>query len=306
MSRVPLAARAIEAGLLLGLAPLIRALPPRARVGLGHGLGRVVHAIDGGHRRLATENVRLALGLSEDAARAVALNAFRHFGRVLVEVLALPWYATSRADSLFETEGFEHLQEAHALGRGVIVFSAHYGNWELVALRQSLAGVPMDFIARPLDNPWLERAFVSWRETAGNRVLGKHGALRRALRSLREGRSLAILIDQNVHAPPRLFLPFFGRSASVTPSLGQLAVRLGAPVVPVISYPREDGGYRIVYGQRLADPGGEDEQARARELTRAATTLVESWIRARPGCWLWLHDRWKSQPHADELMETHS
>ena len=64
-----------------------------------------------------------------------------------------------------------------------------------------------------------------------------------------------------------------------------------------------DGGYRIVYGQRLADPGGDDEQARARELTSAATALVESWIRARPGCWLWLHDRWKSQPHRDELTE---
>ena len=204
---------------------------------------------------------------------------------------------------LFEIEGFKHLREAHALGRGVIVFSAHYGNWELVAQQQALAGIPMDFIARPLDNPWLDDAFTRWRELSGNRVLGKHGALRGALKSLRAGRSLAILIDQNVRTPPRLFFEFFGRLASVTPTLGSFAARLDAPVVPVISYPKEDGGYRIVYFPPLERDSTLDPDAETRRLSARATAIIEAWIRETPEHWLWLHDRWKSQPKRGELPD---
>lgn len=300
MSTLPRAVRALEAGALLAIAAIVRALPPARRARLGLALGSVVHALDAKHRALARTNAKLGLGVSDEEAARIARGSFRHFGRVLIEVLALPAYARPDADTLFETRGLEHLLEAHALGRGVIVFSAHFGNWELVALRQAMAGVPMDFIARPLDNPWLEDAFARWRQGVGNRVLGKHGALRRALRSLREGRALAILVDQNVRTPPRLFLPFLGRRASVTPTLGHLAVRLLAPVVPVVSYPRDDGGYVIEYLPRLHPPDHGDDEARASALTIEATRIVESWIRRRPEIWLWLHDRWKSQPQDGE------
>ncbi|MDQ7006174.1 MAG: lysophospholipid acyltransferase family protein [Acidobacteriota bacterium] len=302
MSDRPSLLRRLEAAILLPLAALLRTLPPRGRVAVGHALGSLVHALDSHHRKLARDNLRAALGVDPPQAARLAHQAFRHFGRVAVECLALPAYLRPDAESLFEVEGLEHLAAAHARGKGVIVFSAHMGNWELVAQRQALAGFPMDFIARPLDNPWLEAAINRWRELPGNRVLGKHGALRRAMQSLRAGRALAILIDQNVRVPPRFYFPFFGRNATTTQTLGHFALRLGAPVVPVVSIPRPDGGYRIVYHPPLDLPAAEsgDLRQRARALTEAASRMIEGWIRDNPGTWLWLHDRWKSRPRPGE------
>ncbi len=291
--------RRLEAGLLLPLGLALKPLPVPARIAIGSAIGRAGYLLAARRRRLAIENVRRALGLDPREARRVARRAFRHFGRVFVECVTLPSYATERAARRFDVEGFEHFLRAHERGRGVIVFSAHFGNWELAAMRQAVAGYPMDFIARPLDNPWLERAFTRWRELAGNRVLGKRGVLRRSLAGLRSGRSLAILIDQNVNAPPRLFLPFLGRPASVTPTLGHLAVRVGPPVVPLVTYAEPRGRYRIVYGPELTVPQEGSMEERVDAVTREALALIEGWIRARPEQWLWLHDRWKSGP-ADE------
>ncbi|RMG43823.1 MAG: hypothetical protein D6718_11280 [Acidobacteria bacterium] len=290
------AAGAAEAAVLLGLAAALRPVSPRGRVRIGAALGRLAAAADRSRRRQVETRIAGRLGLpAEDAAR-IARGVYRHFGRVLAEILALPEYAKERAAPLFEVTGFEHFLAAKARGRGVLVFSGHIGNWELVAARQAAAGHPLDFIARPPENPALRRAFRRWREAAGNRVLGRRGALRRAVRSLREGRSVAILIDQHVSGPPRLWLPFLGKLAAVTPALGHLALRLGAPAVPVVSVPRPDGGYDIRYFPALEPPEGGDLEERVARLTLAATQRIEGWIRERPETWLWLHDRWKPPP----------
>lgn len=293
--------RRLEAALVLPLARSLQRLPPHRRVAWGSFIGRFFYALDRSHRCLAFDNLARALHLDEDRTRALAVASFAHFGRVAAECLALPAYRTPEAAGLFETSGLEHLAQAYAAGRGTIVFSAHFGNWELVAYRQALAGFPMDFIARPLDNPLLERSLSAWREEAGNRVLGKRGALFRAVRSLRQGRGLAILIDQNVRDPPRYWFRFFDRVSSVTPTLAHLALHTGAAVIPVVSFPRPGGGYRVVYEPALAPgPGSFEEQAI--RLTRLATARVEAWIREAPGAWLWFHDRWKSSPWEGEVV----
>lgn len=294
--------RRVEAWAALPLIGLSRALPPRSRVALGHGLGRLAAQLDSRHRALAARQAQAALGLSPDESDRLARAAFAHFGRVLVEVLALPRYARPGAERLFAVEGLEHLTSALARDRGAFVFSAHFGNWELVALRQALAGHPMDFVARPLDNPWLDESFNRWRAVGGNRVLGKHGALRAVVRSLREGRAVAILVDQDIRGTPQVFVPFFGRLAATTSTMGELAVRTGAAVVPVVSFPRPDGGYRIVYQPELEIPGaGGDVESRAHEVMARATGCVEGWIREQPAAWLWLHNRWKSRPKGEKL-----
>ncbi len=292
--------RRLEAMLLLGVAPLVRALPPRVAVRCGRALGRLVHALDAHHRGLAQRNVQAALGVTPSEARQIVRDVFAHFGRVTLEVLSLP--RSLHEPERFRIEGWEHLEQAHALGRGVLIYSAHMGNWELFAQQQALRGLPIDFIARPLDNPWLDRAFARWRELPGNRVLGKHGALRLALKTLKSKRSLAILIDQNQRVPPRLFVPFFGRLAATTPTLGMLAVRTGAPVVPAIAIPHDDGGYTFRYEAPLAVPPEGSDEARAEAVTLAATKVLETWIRAQPHTWLWLHDRWKGEPRPGERV----
>lgn len=292
--------RRVEASILLSLAWPVRWISPAAQVRLGRVIGRLAYHLDRGHRRLAARNLIAALGCTPSEAERLTLATFAHFGRVIIEVLALP--RTLHQPERITIEGWEHLERAHAQGRGVLLYSAHIGNWELGAQQQALRGIPTDFIARPLDNPWIDEAFARWREQAGNRVVVKRGALRQALKTLRAGRALAILIDQHQRIPPRLFVPFFARLAATTPTLGVLAVRTGAPVVPVVTIPHPDGRYTMRYEPPLEIPDRGDDESRADAVTLAATRTLERWIREHPASWLWLHDRWKSTPEPDERV----
>lgn len=288
-----------EAAAVRGLSGALRRVPAASRMAAGHRLGRLAWLLLGSRRRLAIENVSRTLDVGPERAREIAGGAFVHFGRVFAEILALPVYAQPQYEALFEVEGLEHLRTAAAAGRGTIVFSAHLGNWELVAQRQALAGHPVDLIQRPLTNPRIDALLRDWRQTCGNRVLPRSEAVRGAVRSLREGRCVALLIDQHASRPPRVMLDFLGRPAGVTSTLAWLSTRFEAPVVPVVSSPRADGGYRIVYHPPLEPPAAGPADERVFDLTRRAVRVMEDWIRQQPETWLWLHDRWKNLPAAE-------
>lgn len=292
----------LQAGAILALSSRLQRVSVGRRVAVGRLLGTLAHALGSGRRALARRNLREALGVDESSARRIALGAFRHFGRVFAECLAMPAYQGDSLDQIVHVEGAEHLLAAHARGSGVIVCSGHIGNWELAGLRQIRLGVPIDYISRPLTNRWLYEQLLSWREAGGVHTHDKHGAVRSAVKVLREGRSLAFVIDQNMIAPPRIFVPFFGRLASTSTTLGHLALRLGAAVVPAYTIPAPDGTYTLRYLPELTPPPDGPLEQRIRELTLRATQLLEQWIRERPDSWLWLHNRWKSQPGPGEIV----
>ena len=156
-------------------------------------------------------------------------------------------------------------------------------------------GIPVGIITRPLDNPLLETFMREMREASGNRVIGKRSAVRETLRALHAGMGVAMLIDQNVRSGARVFVDYFGRPASTTPTLALLALKTGAPVLPMFSYPGPGGSYRFVCLPELTVPvtGNRDEDVRA--LTQACTRVIEDQVRARPECWLWMHERWKTR-----------
>ncbi len=107
---------------------------------------------------------------------------------------------------------------------------------------------------------------------------------------------MAIVIDQNFREPNPIFVDFFGRPAATTPTLGILAVRTGAPVIPVFSWPQEDGRYRIQYHPEVALEHTGDRVEDAHRLTRACTRIIEDQIRKRPDYWAWMHRRWRTRP----------
>jgi KDO2-lipid IV(A) lauroyltransferase len=279
------------------LAAVAIALGPRGSRRLGRALGAAWHRLDPPHRRVARENLRRALPeVPEDRRRAIARESFRHFGAVAVDLLRFPAYRAADLPRLAEIAGWEHLEAAHRDGRGALVVSGHFGHWELVALIQGFRGRPMDMITRPLDNPRLEARLARARTVSGNRVVHKRSAVRGMLRALREGRSVAIVIDQNYREANRVFVDFFGTAAATTPALGVIAVRTGAPIVPVFSWPLPDGRYRIEYLAPLRPDPGADGAEEASRLTAACTRLIEEQIRRRPEVWLWMHRRWRTRP----------
>ena len=211
----------LEYAVVAGLGALARALSDGAARRLGQALGDLWYRIDAGHRRVARENLRVAFPEWSDARRtAVARESFRHFADIGVDLLRFPRYDAEPCRERARVDGWEYLTSALDRGRGALVVSGHYGHWELIALLQGYRGRPMDMVTRPLDNPLLEEQFARSRQGSGNRVVHKRAAVKGILRALRQGRSVAIVIDQNFRDPNRVFVDFFGKPAATTPRSG--------------------------------------------------------------------------------------
>ena len=287
----------LETGLVRALLALARVLPRRALLALGSLAGGAAWLLDGRHRRIAAENLRLCYGSDARPAfvRRTVARCFRHFGRITLDSLGLFQRPYADLAPLVTYEGLEHLEQAYAGGRGVLLFTGHFGHWELTALMQGYLGLPLAVVARPLDNPGLERELLSLRSRSGNRVLYKRSAVREMLRALGARMAVAIVIDQDARGDG-VFVPFFGRPASTTPTLALLALRTGAPVIPSFSVPRSDGTYHVVYEPPVQIERSGDRERDVLELTARCTAIVEHWVRRHPEAWLWMHRRFKTRP----------
>ena len=293
----------LELAAVRALALKLKVLPHRARLAAGRGLGRAVFALDSRHRAVALENLAAAYPGSDPAwRRDVGRNAFRHLGRLLVEILLQGPDAAAELEST-RIEGWEHLLEVCSEGKGYFLLSGHFGNWERVAHLQAALGHPLWMVARPLDNPYLEVFFRKRRESTGNRVVYKRNAVREMMRGLKAGRGIAFVIDQNFGEAGRVFVPFFGRPAATTPVLGSLAVRMGAPVLPVFAFPEPGGGYRVVYERPLEPARSSDPDTAAAEITAAPTARIEAAVRQCPEAWFWMHRRWRTRPEEEGVGE---
>lgn len=282
-------------------ARVLRLLPRSWALATGRAFGRLAWLVDAQHRRVAFDNLTVAYGetMPEDDRRRMVGRVFSHFGTVAVECLLMQWKGPRDIDRLVEYEGVDHIRKAFLKGKGVFVFSGHFGNWEIVALMQGWLGYPMAMVTRPLDNPMLERLLRRGRTRSGNDVVHKQSAVRGILRAIRSGWCVAIVIDQDIRGTDHVFVDFFGRPAATTPTLGVLALKTGAPIVPVFGRPLPDGRYRITYlpevpVQEIARSGDRDRDVQT--ITQVCTRIIEEQVRAHPECWLWMHKRWKTRP----------
>ena len=277
---------------------LVRRLPMRAVLGLGTALGRAFFLVDASHRRLAIANLQAAFPVrTRRECRAIARDMFSHFGRLLIVLLKFSTMRPERMLAHVQFEGEERVMHAHAQGRGVLLFTGHFGFWEINALVHALAIRPMSVLARPLDNPLLHRLLESVRTATGNSVIYRRGALRRVLRALGANQAVAILIDQHIQSADAVYVDFFNRPAATTSALAALALRTGAPVVPVFALPLEGGRFRMVY-EHAVDPPRADDPDAIREFTQRCTDVLEMYVRRYPELWLWMHRRWRDAASA--------
>ena len=217
---------------------------------------------------------------------------FVHFGRLLFELLEFSTLSHAEMLSRVEFEGEDRARHAYAQGKGVLFFTGHFGYWEIHALVHALRLRPIGVLARALDNPALNQLLEEVRSATGNAVIYRQGAVRRVLKTLASGEGVALLIDQHMHSPDAIWVSFFGRAAATTSTLAALALRTGAPVVPVFAIPLRDGRYRMIYEHAVLPPVAGDANA-VREFTQRCTDVLEMYVRRRPDLWLWMHRRWR-------------
>ncbi len=272
---------------------------PRAALGpLGRAFGTAAYYCMRRYRVVALANLRRAFGDEWDDARIrrTAMASFHHLGTTLVEFfLRQPRLTLEDAGREIAFIGQEHYEEAKARGKGILLITAHYGNWEIMGPKLVHSGYPISAISRTADDPGIESMIESIRSRSGYQQIPRRQAARQGLAVLRRNEVLGVLLDQNT-LEGGVFVPFFGYPASTATGPAVFALKTGAALVPTFCIREPDGSHVIrAWPPIYPEPSG-DRQRDIQDLTAAVTRVIEQQIRERPELWCWLHNRWKLQP----------
>src|SRR5947207_2797029 len=291
----------LQIDLEYGVARLVLAvfagLPLRVAMSAGAGLAVCFSWFAGRLRRTGERNLEIAFpATSIGDRRRLLRHTFIHLGRLL-GVFSQFSSDSQRVRDLVICEGLDNLENAQALGRGVILFTGHIGAWELSSFALSLFGHSLSFLVRRIDNPKIEALIDRARTHLGNRAIDKRSAAREMLEILRRGETLGILVDLNTLDREGIFVDFFNQPASTTFMVAKLALRTGAAVLPVFApWDKARGRFLLKVDPPLSieRTGNDDEDVR--RLTQQYTRIVEDYVRRYPEQWLWIHRRWKTRP----------
>jgi KDO2-lipid IV(A) lauroyltransferase len=264
---------------------------------LGEALGSTVYYLDKKHRKVALSNLAIAFGahLSIQEQKRTAKASFKHFGRAFIDVLKTRHQSIDKTRKLLIVEGRECLDEALREGKGALLFSAHYGNWELAPACISQLG-KLHVVVRSLDNRFLEKELIRIRKNLGAEIIYKQLAVKPILRQLKSKAMVAILIDQNVLFHQAVFVDFFNRPAATTPSLATFFLKTRAPLIPVFCYPASKGKYHLKIAPPLKIDFSGDDREDVLKITQLCTKIIQEQIEKNPEFWFWFHNRWKTRP----------
>jgi KDO2-lipid IV(A) lauroyltransferase len=259
----------------------------------GTRLGRLARRILRRRDRLAMRNLRETFPQMDDAQRRRILDAcWQHFGRETLTTIRMQNMPIEEILARCPLVNAHLLEQGIALGRGVILISAHYGGWEVGGLALMAAVKDVRTITRPLDNEYLERDVARIRARTGAAVLDRRRAARATLKALSGNAVVVMLPDQAVLPREGILVPFMGRKAWTTPAAAKMALRVGSTIVFTFCIP-DANGHRLEFEQPIfVDQLSEDER-NPEALTRRINDVISRRIESRPELWLWMHDRWK-------------
>lgn len=287
---------------------LCRVLPRRANLAVGRAIGMTGYCLSGNRRRVALDNLDRSFGdeISRSEKIRYAKGSFTNFGMGLTEFFTFPSLSGTRLNEILDVTGIENLDSALAEGRGALILTLHMGMWELIPAALISRGYDMAIVAKAARTESANRMLTGFRQSVGVSVLYGSGIMRGILRQLSSGGLVGFVLDQNALPEDGIFVPFFGRLACTLDSLAVIAIRSGAPVVPIYSY-RHGAGHKVVVNppvetQKVVN----DKEKDVFNRTLAYTQWIEKVVRAHPEQWMWLHERWKTKPPdgGDDLVQS--
>jgi Kdo2-lipid IVA lauroyltransferase/acyltransferase len=288
--------RMLEAGIVIVLSLPLAVLPMRWSLKAGEMLGLFVFYLWKSRKKIAIENLSKTIAAGQiktrDPAEKIIRENFKNFGRSLIEVIKIYYgFGNPLIDSVV-MEGVEYFQAAKSKNKGVIFVTGHCGNWELMALTTGLKFSHVSIVARPIDNPYLNKFIEGVRKKYGNSIIYKKGALKPIMQSLKKNHIVGILMDQAVLSNEGYVIDFLGRGAWTTKMPALLARKTGAAVLPAFIH-RTDKGHRMVIYPEIELSRSEDTEKAVKEDTVKFSGFIEEYIKAHPAEWLWIHRRWK-------------
>jgi KDO2-lipid IV(A) lauroyltransferase len=294
-------ARIEYAGIAAGIAAL-RKLPLEHAFRLGERLGAMAMKLDRPNRAVAMKNLEIAFpAMASDARLRILRGMYRNWGRMLAEWAHMGKLDRSNIERYAVYEGKEYWDEAEKMsrGRGGLVLTAHYGNFELLPVAHSIYGYRIAVVHRPLRNPLIDKAVRDARIRSGNQIVERKGGGMEMMRLLRRNWHVGVPLDLDVRRG--VFVDFFGKLASTSDGVARLARLTGAPVVPCFMV-RQGGTthHKIRIRPPIEIVKTDDADADARENTQRCVKAIEEAIREHPDHWNWIHRRWKTRPPGEE------
>jgi KDO2-lipid IV(A) lauroyltransferase len=273
-------------------------LPYRTAVAVGGVLGAAAFRVIKKSRTIVERHLKEAFPEKEyDEIYRIARTSFINQGKNAFELFSFPNLTSSKLREIVHIENKIAFEQALAPGKGVLIASAHCGNWEIMGAALADAGFPINVIARKIYLDGLNQLLVDFRESKKMHVILRSdpGAAKQMLRALRNNGSIAMLIDQDTSVQG-VFVDFFGRPAWTPSGLASLAFKTGAAVIIALDVRQPDDSHCVVLSGPFWFEKTSDTEKDIMDATSFLTHLIENHIRQNPEQWVWMHERWKTQP----------
>ncbi|WP_347252645.1 lysophospholipid acyltransferase family protein [Legionella sp.] len=273
---------------LINFYRLCRILPFRWVSAIGGSLGKLLYYF--GPKKKARDNLRYAFAdISCTEIKQIIYRMYENFGRTLAEFTHLDLLTPKTKGLTVDIQGIEILQNLKQQGQAALLFSAHYGNWEIGPIATGWNGVKLTPVFKESTNPYLNRFLLNMRQRTSDGVIavGQRAGYE-LLRHLKKGNHIVMLTDQRVSKGIRV--PFFNRPAKTGPGIAKLALAAQCPMIPTIVERVEKTHFKVhIFPPLIFNPDAEDAE---HEILINMNQFFEQWIRQRPDNWWWEYHRW--------------
>lgn len=279
------------------LAVLLRLLPLNFSLWVGRRFGDILYYLIGKRKSVAYANLKAAFKgrYALRALNGIIKSEYQSLSQSFVEVLKFPLLGDGYINKYIKIEGEDKIKSALKKGRGVILLTAHFGNWELSSLVGAIKGYKMNVLARWQKFDRLNGYLNTMRSSRGANVIFKDDARDEIMRALNNNEVVGILSDQDGGKRGE-FVEFFGRLASTPKGVAHFSLRTGAPIFPVFIIRRKGPYHRIIIEDDISISTSEDASKNIHEILQKFAYVLQRYVEEHPGQWLWLHKRWKSTP----------
>lgn len=280
---------------LKGFSLFVNLLPEGVALWLGRQLGRVVFRLDWLHRKVALENLHIAFGEEKPERElfAIARRTFENLGMVAVEFFRIPGMDTGTYKKKVEMEGVEEALKVLDKKKGALLLLGHFGNWELMALMSKVIEKPILVIAKSIKQKKIDQWITRIRKMVGLELIPPKNATPKVIRALSQNEVVGILFDQRGKRSRGVWADFFGRKVPTTSGLAVMAIKSGAPVLPVFMIRNGFKKHRLIVKEPLELIHTGDLRKDVEANTQLFNDILESIIRQYPDQWFWVHRRWE-------------
>jgi KDO2-lipid IV(A) lauroyltransferase len=245
------------------------------------------------YRNFISDNIKTAFGekFKKREIENIARGHLQNLVKSLIEFIRFPLLNAQNIEEKVEVKGLENFEGALSKGKGIILLTAHFGNWELLGATLSLKGYPLNALAQKQSNSLIENLFTELRQSKGTKVLSRWDNLRVILKLLKENEIIVILADQHGEFK-NVFAQFFGKRVSVPGGPAGFALKSGAEIIPAFIVRQQNDRHQIVIEKPLEVVRTGDKRRDLEENSQKVINVIEKYIRKFPDHWLWSYNRW--------------